>query len=185
MPKQRSLPLGSQASIEKLWDQFPHDSRQQVIKLYALLIARAGGAATDRLKTARIELAPSFPAVAKGLAQQNSREPGGERSGPVEGRGLLHGDEVGDLHDVIDGGGFDSRLARESPENWSRASKHARERVGVAVAKRAEQLLVARSVVVHGFHGLRRERAGFGSAFLLFLSSGYALPAGASSRPVP
>ena len=44
MPKQRSLPLGSQASIEKLWDQFPHDSRQHVIKLYALLIARAGGA---------------------------------------------------------------------------------------------------------------------------------------------
>lgn len=44
MPRQRWLPLGSQASIEKLWSQFPHNSRQQLIQLYARLIARACGA---------------------------------------------------------------------------------------------------------------------------------------------
>jgi hypothetical protein len=43
MPRQRWLPLGGHASIEKLWAQFPHDSRQQVIELYARLIARACG----------------------------------------------------------------------------------------------------------------------------------------------
>ncbi len=40
MHKQRTLPLDGQAPLEALWDRFPECSRQEVVTLYARLIAR-------------------------------------------------------------------------------------------------------------------------------------------------
>lgn len=44
MYKQRTLPLSDQASFEDLWESFPRTNRDEVVSLYASLIARAAQA---------------------------------------------------------------------------------------------------------------------------------------------
>ncbi len=41
MPKQKRLPLAEEDLLEALWEQFPEKSREQVITLYARLLAAA------------------------------------------------------------------------------------------------------------------------------------------------
>lgn len=50
MPKQKRLPLAEEDLLEALWEQFPEESREQVITLYARLLAAA-----LRQETFRIE----------------------------------------------------------------------------------------------------------------------------------
>ena len=40
MNKQRTLPLTDQAALESLWEHFPEPNRDELVKLYAQLIAR-------------------------------------------------------------------------------------------------------------------------------------------------
>jgi len=40
MHKQRTLPLTDQAAIEGLWERFPEPNRDELVKLYAQMIAR-------------------------------------------------------------------------------------------------------------------------------------------------
>jgi hypothetical protein len=41
MHRQPTLPLDGQQSLDALWQRFPHQGRQEVIRIYARLIALA------------------------------------------------------------------------------------------------------------------------------------------------
>ncbi len=41
MHRQKTLPLDGQASLDPLWERFPEESRREVSRLYARLIAKA------------------------------------------------------------------------------------------------------------------------------------------------
>ena len=40
MPRQRRLPFTEETALEDLWDQFPEANRQELIVLYARLLAQ-------------------------------------------------------------------------------------------------------------------------------------------------
>ena len=41
MHRQKTLPLDGQASLDALWERFPEESRREVSRLYARLMAEA------------------------------------------------------------------------------------------------------------------------------------------------
>ena len=41
MHRQKTLPLDGQASLDALWERFPEESRREVSRLYARLMAQA------------------------------------------------------------------------------------------------------------------------------------------------
>ncbi len=41
MHRQKTLPLDGQASLDALWERFPEESRREVSRLYARLMAAA------------------------------------------------------------------------------------------------------------------------------------------------
>ena len=51
MNKQRTLPLTNEATIESLWERFPQPNRDELVKLYAQLIARAAVGVSNSLIT--------------------------------------------------------------------------------------------------------------------------------------